>query len=153
MIKELVRKASEIKVVFCPKIKPADRVKIKSSQDAYELFSQAWDMDMINFREEFKIMVLESSGKVKGIFLVGVGGISSALVDPRVIFAVALSTAAAGIILCHNHPSGSLEPGPTDKNLTKVIQEGAKTLGIRIEDHLIITESGYYSFADGGILA
>jgi DNA repair protein RadC len=73
------------------------------------------------------------------------------LVDPKVVFSIALRYQATGIILIHNHPSGALKPSQQDINLTKRISEAGRVLDISVNDHLIITDTQYYSFADNGI--
>jgi len=80
------------------------------------------------------------------------GGITGTLVDSRLIFKQALELSATGLILCHNHPSGTLKPSASDISLTNKIKKGGDVLDIKVLDHLIITEKEYYSFADEGIL-
>jgi DNA repair protein RadC len=80
------------------------------------------------------------------------GGITGTVADPRIILRKALETRAVSIILCHNHPSGSLKPSRADQELTSKITEAARFLDIRVIDHIIVSELGYYSFADEGLL-
>lgn len=104
-------------------------------------------------REEFNILYLNRANRVKGLFRLSRGGITGTVADGRILFAVALKTLATGIILSHNHPSESLKPSDTDIDLTLKLKEAGKLLDIIILDHLILTpHSGYYSFADEGIL-
>jgi DNA repair protein RadC len=81
-----------------------------------------------------------------------IGGIFATIADVRIIFATALKCVATGLILAHNHPSGSLQPSKADRELTKKIKEVGKFLDIQLLDHLIITPEGYYSFADEAVL-
>jgi DNA repair protein RadC len=74
------------------------------------------------------------------------------VVDPKKIFKLALEQNAAGIILCHNHPSGNLNPSTADRNLTDKIKNAGNFLDIKVLDHLIIADESYYSFADNGLM-
>ena len=98
--------------------------------------------------EEFWIIMLGQSQKVLGKELISKGGIAATLADARIIFHAALQHQATSIILVHNHPSGSLKPSHEDIVLTKKLAEAGKLLDIRIQDHLIITDSGFLSLAD-----
>jgi DNA repair protein RadC len=83
------------------------------------------------------------------------GGISGTVVDIRLLLSVALKTAASGIILCHNHPSGNLQPSAQDKEITQKIIAASKLLDITILDHLIVIvspENSFYSFTDEGFI-
>ncbi|MBL7914757.1 MAG: JAB domain-containing protein [Bacteroidia bacterium] len=141
----------EIKVSYTSKVKVADRIKITSSKDACELFRKIWS-DYLEIREEFNILLLNRANHVLGWFNVSIGGKSGTLIDPKLIFSVALKCNACGIILCHNHPSGNLNPSSPDLELTKKIKAGGDLLEIRILDHLIISTECYHSMADEGIL-
>ena len=102
--------------------------------------------------EEFWVLFLNNSNKVLAKSQMSKGGITATLVDIRLLFKQALEMAAVGIVVCHNHPSGKLEPSQADKQLTQKIKAAAHTLDIKLLDHLIITEKAYFSFADEGIL-
>lgn len=102
--------------------------------------------------EEFWIILLSRRNEIKDKIRVSQGGISGTIVDQRLIFKSAIEKLASGIVLCHNHPSGSLFPSEEDKVLTRKLVESGKLLGIPILDHVIYTDSGYYSFADQGML-
>ncbi|MNE89583.1 hypothetical protein D3C80_1870030 [compost metagenome] len=80
------------------------------------------------------------------------GGASGTVVDAKIIFVAALLSHASAIILCHNHPSGSLKPSEPDLRLTKQLKEAGRLLNIDILDHLIVSSEGYYSFGDEGLL-
>jgi len=97
-----------------------------------------------------KILLLNRANKCLGIFTVSQGGTTSTEVDAKLIFATALKCNAINIILAHNYPSGNLSPSGADTQLTKKLKEGGKLLNIDVLDHIIITEDGYYSFADEG---
>jgi len=89
---------------------------------------------------------------VLGIVHISSGGLSGTVADPKVIFTSALKACASGIILCHNHPSGELDPSNEDLSLTRRLVDAGKMLDLKILDHLIISEDNYYSFGDDGIL-
>jgi len=102
--------------------------------------------------EEFWVLFLNNSNKVVAKSQISKGGLTATIVDIRLVFKRALELASVGIIVCHNHPSGKLQPSNADKNLTQKIKEAGITLDIKLLDHLIITEKAYFSFADEGIL-
>jgi DNA repair protein RadC len=102
--------------------------------------------------EVFAVIYLNQAGRIKHFEIISQGGITSTIADPRIIFKKALEEEAVSMILCHNHPSGSLQPSKADEALTLKISEGAKYLDIKLLDHIIVSESGYFSFADQGKL-
>ncbi|EAR11692.1 putative DNA repair protein [Polaribacter irgensii 23-P] len=102
--------------------------------------------------EEFWVIYLNNSNKVVAKGQISKGGLTATLVDVRLVFKRALELASVGIIVCHNHPSGKLQPSAADKQLTLKIKEAGITLDIKLLDHLIITEKAYFSFADEGLL-
>lgn len=139
---------SEIQVQFLPDFKPSERPSISSSLDAYKIFQAHWDAGLMQFLEEFKVLLLNNANRLLGIVDIAVGSKDAVMVDMRVIFSIALKASASKIILAHNHPSGKLEPSGADKAITAKAKEAGKFLDIEVCDHLIITKEGYYSFAD-----
>lgn len=106
-----------------------------------------------DFRHEvFAVMFLNQANKVNHFEVVSEGGITGTVADPRIILKKALEHDAVSVILSHNHPSGSLKPSRADEMLTNKIKEAAKYFDIRVIDHIIVSEDGYYSFADEGLL-
>ena len=106
-----------------------------------------------DFRHEvFAVIFLNRSNKINHFEIISEGGITGTVADPRIILRKALEEDAVNIILCHNHPSGSLKPSRADEQLTTKIKEAARFFDIVVLDHLIVSEAGYYSFADEGIL-
>lgn len=101
--------------------------------------------------EEFWVLFLNNSNKVISKTQLSKGGISGTIVDTRLVFRLALENRATGLILCHNHPSGNLIPSDADKDITRRIKTAGAILDVKILDHLIITETKYYSFVDEGI--
>ncbi|TSD66047.1 DNA repair protein RadC [Inquilinus sp. KBS0705] len=123
--------------------------EVKSSRDAYNIMRRQF-IDLNH--EEFWIMLIGRSSKVLAKELVSKGGLSGTVADPRIIFHMAIQHQASGIIMIHNHPSGNLKPSREDLLLTKKIADAGRMLDINVLDHLIITDSGYYSFGDEGVL-
>ena len=102
--------------------------------------------------EEFWILYLNNSNKIIHKNQLSKGGITGTLVDVRLVLKNALEVGAVALILCHNHPSGTLKPSQADRDITQKLKTAAQSLDISVLDHLIITESAYYSFADENIL-
>lgn len=102
--------------------------------------------------EIFAVLYLNRANKIKHSEIISEGGITGTVADPRIILKKALENDAVSIILCHNHPSGSLKPSRADEELTKKINEAASYFDIKVLDHIIVSEEGYYSFADEGLL-
>jgi len=123
--------------------------KIASSSSAYDILRPKMQ-DLPH--EEFWVMLLSRSNKVLDVQLVGRGGVTGTVADVKIILKMALERLASGIIISHNHPSGNLTPSQSDIQLTKKIKEAAVWMDVSLLDHLIISDEGYYSFADQGIL-
>ena len=150
-MKKTLFNVSEIKVAYSTN--ETSKVKIKSADDAFNVLVASWDMDTIELQEEFKILLLNRSNEVLGIYPLSKGGITGTIVDQRLIFAVALKCNATSIIIAHNHPSGKLLPSEADITLTKSIEKCGKLLEINLIDHLIVTKNGFYSFINNGKLS
>ena len=148
-----MQQVSELTVSYKPKVKAADRYSIHYPQDAYKLLmEQAFNDDILEYKEYFKLILLNAANKVLGITTISEGGMDGTVVDVRLIMQTALLAHSSSIILAHNHPSGQLKPSPQDDRITKKIKEAAKLMDIRIQDHLIVTGDNYYSYADEGRL-
>ncbi len=146
-------KVNEIKISYTEKKTTSIIKSITNSFEVAQLLFEDWDSGTIGLQESFKVVLLNNSNKVKGIYQVSQGGITGTIVDLRILFAVVLKSLSVGIILVHNHPSGKLMPSETDKRLTERIKNAADFFNIKVLDHLIITPSGeHYSFADNGLL-
>lgn len=127
----------------------SNKIAINTSADIAR-FLQAVLKD---YRHEvFIVMYLNRANKVAHFEIISEGGITGTVADPRVILRKALEENAVNIVLCHNHPSGSIKPSKADEYLTKKIKEAAGFLDIKVLDHIIVSEYGYYSFADEGLL-
>ena len=123
--------------------------KINSSKDAFEILQPLLGELQ---HEEFWILYLNNSNKVLHKAQLSKGGITGTLVDVRLIMKQTLELGAVGIILAHNHPSGTLKPSTADKQITQKIKRASESLDIKVLDHLIITQKNYYSFADNQAL-
>jgi DNA repair protein RadC len=143
---------TEVMLTYRSKIRPSDRKRISCSRDAYDSFKENWNDDTLEYFEEFKILLMNRSNAVLGLMSVSKGGISGTVTDVRIIMQGALKSNASGIIVCHNHPSGNLNPSESDTKITQKIKEAGNIMDIQLLDHLIITADEYYSFADSGML-
>lgn len=103
--------------------------------------------------EEFWVLYLSRSNKIITSEQISKGGVSGTVVDVKIIFKPALLNLASAIILCHNHPSGNLQPSNEDLNITKKCVEAGRYLDIQVLDHIIVTHNGYHSLADNGQLS
>jgi DNA repair protein RadC len=126
-----------------------EKKKIASSTSVYELMQPIIGELQ---HEEFWIIYLNNSNKVLQKNQLSKGGITGTLVDVRLVLKNALEIGATGIILAHNHPSGTLNPSSADKQLTQKLKMAAESLDIKVLDHLIVTEKAYFSFADENML-
>lgn len=129
-----------------------DRVQVTNSQKLFEVIMKHWDLDILEYQEQMKVILLNRANIVLGIYEMSKGGTSGTVVDIRIILGVALKCNASSIILVHNHPSGKLVPSEPDKAITKKLKEACNLLEVYLLDHLIISKFGYYSFADEGTL-
>lgn len=102
--------------------------------------------------EVFAVLYLNRANKINHFEIISEGGITGTVADPRIILRRALEEDAVNLILCHNHPSGSLKPSRADEQLTAKIKEAAKFLDITVLDHIIVSDDGFFSFADEGLL-
>ena len=102
--------------------------------------------------EVFAVVFLNRNNKINHFEIISEGGITGTVADPRIILKKALEHDSVSIILCHNHPSGNLKPSKADEELTTKIKQAALLLDIVVLDHIIVSEEGYYSFADNGKL-
>lgn len=147
----LTNELNEIQVNYTSKIKKSEMPKVVTSKDAFNCFKHVWS-DRIEFVEESILLLLNRANKALGFVKLSSGGTAGTVVDIKLIFAIALKTNAHSIIIAHNHPSGNLRPSDADLKLTKELSTSGKILGIPLLDHLILTDEGYYSMADEGLV-
>ncbi len=143
---------SEIQITYSPKRKKGRELpSIQSSDCCQKYFREVWS-NKLEYVEEMYLLLLNRANKVLGYTKISMGGVNTTVVDPKVIFQAALKSHACGIILGHNHPSGSVKPSEQDLKLTRRIAEGASILDISLLDHIILGHETYFSFADDGLL-
>ncbi len=123
--------------------------KIRGSQDVFHVLQPLLGELP---HEEFWIVYLNNSNKILHKEQLSKGGITGTLVDVRLVMKQALELGAIGLVLAHNHPSGTLKPSTADKEITLKLKRAAEALDIKVLDHLIITEKAYFSFADEQLL-
>ncbi len=139
-------------ILISYKNKNQDAVKVSSSVDVYNFILNHWDDDTLDIQENVKMLLLNSSNTILGVYDVSRGSINSTVIDLRLVLSVALKCLASSIILVHNHPSGNINPSEQDREFTKKIKSACKFLEIQLFDHIIITRHDYYSFADNGYI-
>ncbi len=127
--------------------KTIEKIQITKSKQLAEYLKTILQNEKIEY---FIVVYLNNANKILSHEKLSEGGINGTVADPRIIFKRALENSASSIVLCHNHPSGNLEPSKADIKLTEKLIEAGKFLDIRVTDHIIVSENGYYSFADNG---
>jgi len=126
-----------------------EKTMVKTSSD----IASYLQTKLKDFRHEvFAVLYLNRANKINHFEIISEGGITGTVADPRIILRKALEEDAVNLILCHNHPSGSLKPSRADEQLTTKIKEAARFLDITVLDHIIVSDDGYYSFADEGLI-
>lgn len=126
-----------------------DVAQIKCSKDVADIFQPILS-DLAH--EEFWILFLNRSNRVINRMKLSQGGVSGTVTDVRMIMKKAIENLSSGIIVCHNHPSGNLNPSESDSKITQKIKDAGNIMDIQLLDHLIISDKDYYSFADNGLL-
>ncbi|CAM4173239.1 RadC family protein [Flavobacterium antarcticum] len=129
-----------------------EKLKVTKSKDSYDILISNWNKNTLELQEEFKILLLNRNNKVLGIYPISRGGTAGTVVDVKLVFSVALKCNASSIIICHNHPSGNLNPSESDKVMTEKLRKAGGYLDIALLDHIIITKYGFFSFADEGLI-
>ena len=129
--------------------KAADKVTVKSSRDSFSAI-KGYFMDLNH--EEFWVFLLNRGNQITHHHLISKGGVAGTVVDIKLIFKYAIDHLASGIIVAHNHPSGSTKPSKQDNVITQKIKEAGKILDVLLVDHLILAENRYYSYSDSGAL-
>ena len=128
---------------------PLNKTQVRSSKELADYLKTA----LKDYEHEvFAVVFMNRANKINHFQVLSSGGISHTIVDPRIIFKRALEVKATSIVLCHNHPSGNLRPSRQDEALTAKLKEAGTLLDINVVDHLIVSDEGYYSFADEGMI-
>lgn len=136
------------------KITEKDKIKILNSSDIYAIMQKVLlrENKIERDKEHFWIIGLANNNRLLYIELISIGTINKTLVEPMEVFSIALQKRSVQIILIHNHPSGEMRPSEEDENITDRLIQVGNFLNVPVLDHLIISETSYYSFADSGLL-
>lgn len=132
-----------------------ERIKILNSDDLYGVMQRILlrENKIDQNREHFWVIGLEVNNRILFIELISLGTVNRTIAEPMEVFSLALQKRAVHVILCHNHPSGELQPSQEDRDLTDRLIQVGRVVKTAVLDHLIISERSYYSFADTGLLA
>jgi len=143
-------RVAEVELSYRNRVAKSKRKQILDSTTAYRVLRENFSDDTIDYKETFKVLYLNQACQVLGCSTISEGGITNTLADVRMILQGALLTNATGMILAHNHPSGSTRPSREDDALTRKITEASKLLDIRVADHIILSSEDFYSYNDEG---
>lgn len=127
---------------------------LRSSREIHQLLiKRIFDEETVGYKESFKVLLLNQANKLIGYTTISEGGLTSTVVDVRVVMQTALVCNATSIIIAHNHPSGNLMPSNQDDSLTRKIKSACELMDIRLLDHIVVTPfNSYYSYSDEGRL-
>ena len=140
----------EVKLSYHRKLMEAKDASMPD--EAYRILRSTYSDEDIEYRESFKVLLMNHNYKVMGWTTISNGGITETAADVRMILQAALLSNATCIMLCHNHPSGSLIPSRDDDRLTEKIRQACEIMRIHLIDHLILTDNSYYSYREKGRL-
>lgn len=146
------KEVAEIQLVYKSKRRVSMMPQAKTSADIYRILRDHWSDERIQLVEEFKVILLNRANRILGIVPLSSGGVTSTVVDVKLILIAALKSNAQAIILAHNHPSGNLVPSEADIRLTEKVRTAGTYFDLKLLDHLIVTSEGYHSMADEGTL-
>jgi len=135
---------AEIEIYYRNKVRMADMEKVAGSRDVSEVLRRIWS-PKLDHVEEFMILCLNRANKVLGWAKVSQGGLSGTAADPKVIFQIALKSNSCSLIICHNHPSGNLQPSEADIHLTRKLKDAGLLLDLPVLDHLIVSSEGDFT--------
>jgi DNA repair protein RadC len=124
-----------------------EQVKISKSEDAADFIRQFYSDD-IEIYESFFILLMNRANKVTGYAKISQGGVCGTIVDKKILLKYVVDSLASGVIIAHNHPSGTLSPSDADIKITKELKELCKLVDSTVLDHVILTADSFYSFAD-----
>lgn len=141
---------SEVELTYKNNVPYNQRQKISNSQGAYEILTNLFPENTMDYRETFIVLYLNRANQVLGYSVISQGGTSNTTVDIKMVIQTALLANASCIMLAHNHPSGNIQPSSDDNRITNRIIEAARLFDITVLDHIIITYESYYSFTDNG---
>ena len=130
----------------------ADIIKLTNYKSTFDFILSQWNLDIIEFQEECKVILFNRANFVLGVYELSKGGISGTVVDIRIVLSVALKCNASAIVLVHNHPSGNLIPSEPDKLITRRLKDACDLMGFNLLDHYIISKYDFYSFKQNGFI-
>ena len=142
----------EVELTYKNRVPFNERQNVASADAAYHQVLNIIDPNKIDYKEFFVVIFCDKMGNITGYHTLASGGIDGCAVDVRQVMQGALLTNSACILVAHNHPSGGLRPSTADREVTKMINNACKALNIRLLDHLIVSNHGYYSFKSDGEL-
>lgn len=147
-----IKKAYKYKIK-CEKDKSfALSIKVKASNDVEKFVKENLYNDDLNIYESMYMLMLDNQMNIKGYSQIAQGGITNVMIDERIIYKYAVDVLCTGVILVHNHPSGSIEFSEQDKQLTEKVKRGLNLLNIKLLDHIVVTEESYISANDKGLI-
>lgn len=143
---------AEVGLTYKTNTQSPDMPVINSPDKAQEYLREIWDENTLELKEEFVVLLLNNAKQALGWSKISSGGTNATIVDPALIFQLALLANANAVILAHNHPGGCLKASAADISLTRNLIEGAELLGITVVDHIILTRDGYLSMKSRGLV-
>lgn len=148
---ETVSTVCEVRAIYSTKVAPKDRPKILASCDAENILRSFYESTgFLEQKEIFACLYLDRTNKVLGLAKISEGNNCATVVDIQYIFRLALLMNASQVILCHNHPSGRLDPSEADNLMTDKLKKAGLLMDIKILDHIILTQDSYFSYGDEG---
>lgn len=142
-------KIKRYKIVPEKEVAGLEKIKINSSEVAANYVRQFFFED-IEVYESFFILMLNKNNSTIGWAKISQGGIDGTVVDSILVAKFCIAKLAKGVILCHNHPSGELQPSDADIRITRQISNALQLLGVKVQDHIILTSESYFSLLDNG---
>lgn len=143
---------AEVKITYNSNGNLEDKPILNTPEDVYEYLLTIWDLDRIEFQESFFILLFNNAMRCIGWHKLSMGGKNATIVDVSHLLIVAALGNASSVIVAHNHPSGTMKASKSDIQLTRRIKKALGTVGIVLNDHLIISRRDYYSFNEQGLL-
>jgi DNA repair protein RadC len=150
-VKNIISHVAEIDIVYSPKIKKADRVKVSQPYQILN-YVRPFFASHIEHHEAMRVVLLSRANDILGVYTLSTGGTAGTVCDMKMLMQAAILASASGIILVHNHPSGNLTASNADIQLTKKVAEAAKLFDMELLDHLILTADSYTSFKTEGLI-
>lgn len=137
---------AEVKVQYSTKDLDCERPVLCTPGEVEGYLRAIWNHDILEVREEFMVLFFNTDRRCLGWSKISMGGRKATVVEPSQVLVLALLTNASSVIVAHNHPGGNLKPSISDIHLTKQLYDGLFLIGLQLDDHIILTKNGYYSF-------